>query len=82
MMAEGLTRLPSPHLAGVYQVKNTSRAPTCSPPPARKTTESTLNALIVKKFKGAELDLDVGRHWVDQTVVIRVSGTVGRHEDQ
>lgn len=44
--------------------------------------DSNVKALIVKKFKDAELDLDVGRHWVDETVVIRVSGTVERHEDQ
>ena len=44
--------------------------------------DSSIKALVVKKFKDAELDLDVGRHWVDETVVIRVSGTVERHEDQ
>jgi hypothetical protein len=44
--------------------------------------DSTLQALIVKKFKDAEMDLDVGRHWIDETVVLRVSGTVERHEDQ
>ena len=44
--------------------------------------DSTTKALIVKKFKDADLDLDIGRHWVDETVVIRVSGTVERHEDQ
>jgi hypothetical protein len=44
--------------------------------------DSTIKALIVKKFKDAELDLDVGRHWVDETVVVRVAGTVERHEDQ
>lgn len=44
--------------------------------------DSSIKALIVKKFKDAELDLEVGRHWVDKTVVIRVSGTVERHEDQ
>jgi hypothetical protein len=44
--------------------------------------DTTLKALIVKKFKDAELELDVGRHWVDETVVVRVSGTVERHEDQ
>jgi len=44
--------------------------------------DSSIKALIVKKFKDAELDLEVGRHWVDETVVIRVSGTVERHEDQ
>jgi hypothetical protein len=44
--------------------------------------ENTLQALMVKKFKDAEMNLDVGRHWVDETVVIQVSGTVERHEDQ
>ena len=44
--------------------------------------DSTLKALIVKKFKDSELDLDVGRHWIDETVVLRVSGSVERHEDQ
>ena len=44
--------------------------------------DSTLKALIVKKFKDSEFDLDVGRHWIDETVVLRVSGTVERHEDQ
>lgn len=44
--------------------------------------DSSIKALIVKKFKDAELDLAVGRHWVDETVVVRVSGAVERHEDQ
>ena len=44
--------------------------------------DSTLKALIVKKFKDSEFDLDVGRHWIDETVVLRVSGSVERHEDQ
>ena len=26
--------------------------------------------------------LDIGRHWIDETVVLRVSGSVERHEDQ
>ena len=39
-------------------------------------------ALIVKKLKDAELDLDVGRHFINETVVVRISGTVERHEDQ
>jgi hypothetical protein len=43
--------------------------------------DSNIRALIVKKFKDAEMDLDVGRHWVDETIVVRVSGTVERHED-
>jgi hypothetical protein len=44
--------------------------------------DSTLKALIVKTFKDSEMYLDVGRHWVDETVVLRVSGSVERHEDQ
>jgi hypothetical protein len=44
--------------------------------------DNTLQALIAKKFKDAEADLDVGRHWIDETVVVRVSGSVERHEDQ
>ena len=44
--------------------------------------DSNIKALIVKKLKGSEMDLDVGRHWVDETIVVRVSGTVERHEDQ
>lgn len=44
--------------------------------------DSTLKALMVKKFKDSEADLEVGRHWIDETVVLRVSGSVERHEDQ
>ena len=44
--------------------------------------DSTLKALIVKKFKDADLDLDVGRHFIDETVVVHVNGSVERHEDQ
>ncbi len=44
--------------------------------------DSSIKALIVKKFKDADLDLDVGRHFIDETVVVRISGTVERHEDQ
>ncbi|MFM8703101.1 MAG: hypothetical protein ACKOHG_04410 [Planctomycetia bacterium] len=44
--------------------------------------DSTIKAMIVKNFKDSEMDLDVGRHWIDETVVVRVSGTVERHEDQ
>lgn len=44
--------------------------------------DTSIKALIVKKFKDAELDLDVGRHYIDETVVLQLSGTVERHEDQ
>jgi hypothetical protein len=43
---------------------------------------NTLKALIIKKFKDSELDLDAGRHWIDETVVLRVPASVERHEDQ
>jgi len=49
---------------------------------SEETMDSNVKALIVKKFKDAEMDLDVGRHWVDETFVVRVSGAVERHEDQ
>ncbi len=44
--------------------------------------DSSIKALIVKKFKDSEIHLDVGRHWIAETVVLRVSGTVERHKDQ
>jgi hypothetical protein len=44
--------------------------------------DSTIKALIVKKFKDAELELGVGRHNVDETFVVRVVGSVEKHEDQ
>ena len=44
--------------------------------------DSNVKALIVKKFKDAEMDLDVGRHWIEETVVVRVKGSVERHEGQ
>ena len=44
--------------------------------------DSSIKALIAKKFKDTDLDLDVGRHWVEETIVLRFSGTVKRHEDQ
>ena len=44
--------------------------------------DTSIRALSFKKFKDADLDLDVGRHFIDETVVVRISGTVERHEDQ
>ena len=44
--------------------------------------ENALQALMFKKFKDAEADLDIGRHWIDETVVVRFSGSVERYEDQ
>lgn len=44
--------------------------------------DNNVRALIVKKFKDAELELGVGRHNVDETFVVRVVGSVERHPDQ
>ena len=44
--------------------------------------DSTIKALIVKKFKDEAVDLAVGRHPVDESFVVHVSGAVERHEDQ
>jgi len=44
--------------------------------------DSNVKALIVKKFKDADMDLEVGRHWIDETVVVRIKGSVERHKDQ
>lgn len=44
--------------------------------------DSTIKALIVKKFKDTELELGIGRHNVDETFVVRVVGSVEKHEDQ
>ena len=44
--------------------------------------DSNIKALIVKKFKDAELNLDLGRHWIDETFVVWVSGAVERNENQ
>jgi hypothetical protein len=43
--------------------------------------DSTIKALIVKKFKDSELELGVGRHNVDETFVVRVVGSVEKHPD-
>jgi hypothetical protein len=44
--------------------------------------DNNVRALIVKKFKDSELELGVGRHSVDETFVVRVVGSVEKHEDQ
>ncbi len=41
--------------------------------------DSTIKALIVKKFKDAELELGIGRHNVDESFVVRVVGSVEKH---
>ena len=44
--------------------------------------DSTIKSLICKKWKDSELELVVGRHNVDETFVVRVCGSVEKHEDQ
>lgn len=44
--------------------------------------DSTTKALLAKAFKNEELDLGVGRHYFDEEFVVRVNGSVEKHEDQ
>ena len=44
--------------------------------------DSTTKALLAKAFKNEELDLGVGRHYFDEEFIVRVSGSVEKHEDQ
>lgn len=41
-----------------------------------------IKALIAKAWKDEELDLDPGRHYFDDVLTIRVSGTVEKQADQ
>ncbi len=41
-----------------------------------------IKALIAKAWKDEELDLDPGRHYFDDVLTIRVSGTVEKQNDQ
>ena len=41
-----------------------------------------IKALIAKAWKDEELDLDLGRHYFDEVLTIRVSGTVEKQADQ
>lgn len=44
--------------------------------------DSTTKALLTKAWKIEEIDLGVGRHYFDEQFVVRVSGSVEKHEDQ
>lgn len=44
--------------------------------------DNNVRGLIVKKLKDSELDLGVGRHFFDECVIVRIVGSVERHEDQ
>ena len=41
-----------------------------------------LKALLAKAWKDEELDLDPGRHYFDEVLTVRVSGTVEKQADQ
>ena len=41
-----------------------------------------VKALIAKAWKDEELDLDPGRHYFDEVLTVRVSGTVEKQADQ
>jgi hypothetical protein len=43
---------------------------------------ANLKALLAKVWKDESLDLDTGRHHVDELLTIRVSGTVEKQADQ
>jgi len=42
----------------------------------------TVKALIAKAWKDEELDLDPGRHYFDEVLTVRLSGTVEKQADQ
>ena len=43
--------------------------------------DNNVRALIVKKFKDAELELGVGRHTFRETFLVQISGSVEKHPD-
>ena len=42
----------------------------------------TIKALIAKAWKGVDVDLAPGIHEFDETVVVRITGTVEKHCDE
>jgi hypothetical protein len=44
--------------------------------------ENTIKALLAKAWKDEDLDLDVGRHYFDEIITVRVNGTVEKQADQ
>ena len=42
----------------------------------------TLRSLVAKKWKDETADLAVGRHRIDEQIVLRIKGTVEKFEDQ
>lgn len=44
--------------------------------------DATTKALLAKAFKNEQLGLGVGRHYFDEEFVVRISGSVEKHDDQ
>ena len=44
--------------------------------------DSTIKALLAKAWKDEDLDLATGRHYFDETVTVRVIGSVEKQGDQ
>ena len=44
--------------------------------------DATTKALLAKAWKNEDLDLGVGRHYFDEEFVVRISGSVEKHDDQ
>jgi hypothetical protein len=44
--------------------------------------DTTIKALLAKAWKDEDLDLEPGRHYFDEAVTVRVSGTVEKQADQ
>ena len=44
--------------------------------------ESTIKALVARAWKDEDLDLTTGRHYFDETVTVRVIGSVEKQGDQ
>ena len=43
---------------------------------------STIKALVAKAWKNEDTDLAPGRHYFDDEFVVRISGSVEKHDDQ
>jgi len=49
---------------------------------SRDSRTTLASGKIAKAWKDADLDLDPGRHYFDEVLTIRVSGTVEKQADQ
>jgi len=47
-----------------------------------ETMTDNVKALLAKAWKDEDLDLEVGRHYFDEVLTVRVTGSVERQSDQ